>query len=377
MRVDPSSIRVVGGDGGGTRLRLALADGAGRILSRRMGPPGLVEPGGEARVAARITDEVTALAREVGAPLPVDAICIGLAGVGRTERAEAVRSALEAAGVARRVQVVTDAAVALRDAFGAGVGILLIAGTGSVALARRPDGEIGRAGGWGSLLGDEGSGYRLGLEGLRAGLRGRDGRGPVTALATELAGALRGGLGEGASRAGAGAAGERSKGVGAGAGDGDGAGAGAGGTGTPEGLLTWAERAGKGQVAALAPHVIRLAQEGDGVARTLVEQALADLVAHVEALREWAASSLAVDGGGPKGGMAAVARGADGGKEVRGAVDGGAVIPVALSGGLLSPGGPLRDAILALLTARGIPVREGPVDAARGAVAMALEGVSI
>lgn len=309
MRADPSSIRVVGGDGGGTRLRLALADGAGRILSRRMGPPGLVEPGGEAQVAARITHEVTALAREVGAPLPVDAVCVGLAGVGRTDRAEAVRAALEAGGVARRVQVVTDAAVALRDAFGAGAGILLIAGTGSVALARRPDGEIGRAGGWGSLLGDEGSGYWLGLEGLRAGLRGWEGRGPVTTLAPELARAA--------------------------------------GAGKPDGLLPWAEMAGKGEVAALAPQVIRLAQEGDGVARTLVEQALADLVAHVEALREWAAGGA------------------------------GTVIPVALGGGLLSPGGPLRDAILALLTARGIPVREGPVDAARGAVAMALDGVSI
>ena len=302
---DPSAIRVVGGDGGGTRLRLALADGQGRILSRRMGPPGLVEPGGEARVAARITDEVRALAKEVGARLPLDAICVGLAGVGRTERARAVREGLEAGGVARRVQVITDAAVALQDAFGSGSGILLIAGTGSVALARHPDGRVSRVGGWGALLGDEGSGYRLALEGLRAGLRGWDGRGPVTAIGMELARAV--------------------------------------GAASPEGLLSWSEQAGKGQVAALTPHVIRLAQEGDAVARGLVEEALNDLLAHVEALR--------------------------------GAV-GSAAIPVALSGGLLSPGGPLRDAILALLTTRGFPVREGPVDAARGAVTLALEGLS-
>ncbi|TVR63542.1 MAG: hypothetical protein EA422_09300 [Gemmatimonadales bacterium] len=315
-------LRVVGGDGGGTRLRLALADGAGRVLARRTGPPGLVEPGREGAAAARVAAELTALAAETGAPLPVDALCVGLAGVGRPERARRVQEALVAARVAHRVQVVTDAAVALRDAFGAGPGILLIAGTGSVALARDVHGGVRRTGGWGALLGDEGSGYGLGLGGLRAALRGWEGRGPGTSLSAELVRAL--------------------------------------GVTTPADFLPWTEGAGKGEVAALAPLVIRSAQEGDRVARELVEAALAALVAHVEALSRPPAS------GDPLQGAVQGSAGPNG--ELR--------LPIALAGGLLSPGGPLRDAILALLTTRGFPVREGPVDAARGGVELALASLS-
>ena len=309
------SVRVVGGDGGGTRLRLALADGAGRILARRTGPPGLVEAGKEDRAATRVVAELQALASQSGTALPVDALCVGLAGVGRPERARLVQTALVAAGVAGRVQVVTDAAVALRHAFGSRSGILLIAGTGSVALARDSSGAVRRVGGWGSLLGDDGSGYGLGLGGLRAALRGWEGRGPGTALSHELSQAL--------------------------------------GVPSPAGFLSWTEEAGKGMVAALAPLVVRMAQEGDEVARGLVEGAVAALVAHVEALMP-----------DPDPGRAGQGSGATRHRP-----------PVALAGGLLSTGGPLRDAILAILATRGFPVREGPVDAARGAVDLALESL--
>src|SRR5581483_5378036 len=67
-----------------------------------------------------------------------------------------------------------------------GWGVALVAGTGSMAFARAPDGRTARAGGWGYLLGDEGSGYALALAALRAVVRDADGRGPATRLTSRL-----------------------------------------------------------------------------------------------------------------------------------------------------------------------------------------------
>jgi N-acetylglucosamine kinase-like BadF-type ATPase len=76
----------------------------------------------------------------------------------------------------------TDARIALEGAFGAGPGVILIAGTGSIVLGKRADGEIIRVGGWGRVLGDEGSGYFLGLEALKAVSKEFDGLSEATLL---------------------------------------------------------------------------------------------------------------------------------------------------------------------------------------------------
>jgi N-acetylglucosamine kinase-like BadF-type ATPase len=150
-------------------------------------------------------------------------------------------------GVARRTRVLTDAEVAFVDAFGEGSGILLIAGTGSVALARGDrGGELMRVGGWGALLGDEGSGYRVGLEGLQAGIRAAEDRGPPTALTEALFAQT--------------------------------------GTDSLGKLLSWSRNAGKSGVASLAPTVVRIADAGDPVAEELVERAIAALVDHIRTL---------------------------------------------------------------------------------------------
>ncbi|MGH7445112.1 MAG: N-acetylglucosamine kinase, partial [Longimicrobiales bacterium] len=179
---------------------------------------------------------------------PVDVLCCALAGAGRAELREAVRAELAREQIARSVVVITDAEAALADAFDDAPGILLIAGTGSIAWGRGEDGRLERCGGWGALLGDEGSGYAIGLAGLRASVRAEDGRAPATQLRAELLRTLE--LRE-----------------------------------TSE-LIGWVAHASKAAVAALAPVVLQAAAAGDDVACTLRDEAASALVAHVTVLRE-------------------------------------------------------------------------------------------
>jgi N-acetylglucosamine kinase-like BadF-type ATPase len=90
------------------------------------------------------------------------------------------------ANLAAQVDVTTDAAILLAAGTPDNWGIAVVAGTGSIAYGRSPDGRTARAGGWGYLLGDEGSGYALVIAALRAVLCGADGRGPETRLGPSL-----------------------------------------------------------------------------------------------------------------------------------------------------------------------------------------------
>ena len=86
----------------------------------------------------------------------------------------------------RSTRVVTDVELVLAAGAPDGIGIALVAGTGSIAFGRAPNGRTARAGGWGHLFGDEGSGYALVIAALSALTHAADGRGPQTALASLL-----------------------------------------------------------------------------------------------------------------------------------------------------------------------------------------------
>ncbi len=88
--------------------------------------------------------------------------------------------------LAATVDVIEDAALLLAAGTPDGWGVAVVAGTGSMAFARAADGRTARAGGWGPLLGDEGSGYAIALAGLRAAARAADGRAPATPLTDRL-----------------------------------------------------------------------------------------------------------------------------------------------------------------------------------------------
>jgi N-acetylglucosamine kinase-like BadF-type ATPase len=172
----------IGIDGGGTRARALLVDGDGREIARANGPAGIIDAADPVRGAQAAIELVRSLAAEARVTLPVRRLCCGLAGAGRgTERA-AVRVTLLMAGVAEDVIVTGDADAAMADAFDAEPGVLLIAGTGSIAWARAADGRTLQVGGWGRLIGDEGSGFAVGVEAVRAVLRAWDGRSPDTSL---------------------------------------------------------------------------------------------------------------------------------------------------------------------------------------------------
>lgn len=114
-------------------------------------------------------------------------VCAGVAGAGRSSDQDAlaqrIREIIEAAHpeISLSILVVHDAAIALEAAFEGESGIIAISGTGSVGFGRTPDGKLERVGGWGYLLGDEGSGNAIGVRGLRAVCAALDG-GPETSL---------------------------------------------------------------------------------------------------------------------------------------------------------------------------------------------------
>ena len=181
---------VLGVDGGGSRTRAWIArDEAGAVPIGR-GVAGCSNPTvrGLDQALDSIERAVERARREAGDP-ELDAACLCLAGCGM----DAVRDLLAARLVhlARRVSVKDDAAAVLALA-GPGEALALIAGTGSLCVARDARGALHRAGGLGQMLGDEGSAYAVANEGARAALRAVDGRGEPTSLVEAFGAALGG-----------------------------------------------------------------------------------------------------------------------------------------------------------------------------------------
>jgi glucosamine kinase len=177
---------VLGVDAGGTDCRAVLVREGEIVLRRRLGPLNVL-------LHSDALDRLAALILETGAV----AAGLGLAGVRTTADANRIAAELRArTGVP--VTVADDTEAALAGAFRGGPGLVVIAGTGSGALGRNAEGRAARVGGHGYLLGDEGGGYWIGREAVRAALRAADGTGPPTALAAvvreafgDLAGAVQ------------------------------------------------------------------------------------------------------------------------------------------------------------------------------------------
>jgi len=171
---------VLGIDAGGTKTVCLLADESGRVLAEARGGGANLQAAGELeveKVLHRVMED--ALGERDIRP---DAICLGIAGVDRAGDADAVRGIMRRIGVKTRVLVVNDALVALTAGAGDGPGVVVVAGTGSIAYGRDDGGRAARSGGWGYLLGDEGGGFWIGRAALAAVVRQYDGRGPATLL---------------------------------------------------------------------------------------------------------------------------------------------------------------------------------------------------
>src|SRR5438046_1321498 len=300
----PSAV-LLGADAGGSHSTGVVATVALTILGRADGPGAAMKPGGAAASAVVLAETARRAASQTGIDLPVDRAVVGAAGAGRAQEQGELEAALVQAGLAQRVRVMADAEIALSTAFADGTGIIVSAGTGSIAYARDPAGQLHRAGGYGWQLGDEGGGYWLGRRALDIAARAQDGRAEGSTLLARLLGAL--------------------------------------GLQTFDDLVRWTATATPAQVAALAPHVLNAAGDGEVVAQRAVEDAARELVALVVALERH--------------------------------YPGTAPVSVAMAGGLLVAHSPLADAFRTRLAAQSKRARlvSTTVDTPVGALKLAAE----
>jgi N-acetylglucosamine kinase-like BadF-type ATPase len=174
-------MHVLGIDAGGTKTVALLADAGGRIVGEGRAGGANLQAHGELEVE-KILHGVIDLALGERAAVPA-AVCLGVAGVDRKDDGQVIREIMKRLGFRSHTVIVNDALIALVAGNGGlGPGIVLVSGTGSIAYGVSRRGVAARAGGWGSSLGDEGSGYWIGRRVLAAVVRDADGRGPRTAL---------------------------------------------------------------------------------------------------------------------------------------------------------------------------------------------------
>jgi N-acetylglucosamine kinase-like BadF-type ATPase len=173
----------IGIDGGGTKTEGVLVAVDGREIARAVsGPSNLHAVGLKATATSleAVLDQLRQAARSAG--VEACAVGLGMAGAARPGDRRALHALLSDIPGLPQVTITHDAEAALVGGLGCRCGVVLIAGTGAIAYGVNERGESYRADGWGSLLGDEGGGYWIGREGLRAAVRACDGRGPPTAL---------------------------------------------------------------------------------------------------------------------------------------------------------------------------------------------------
>lgn len=241
---------VMGVDGGGSTVRVAIFDAALNPLVEVTGPnvnPSVI---GLDPARDRVHAAIHAALDQAGLPADaIGAVGLGIAGAADTHAGPWVRGTAAAVLPAACIVTSADYEIALVGAHGQPYGALVLAGTGSVAYGINAQGQKKLVSGWGYLLGDEGSGYWLGAQGLRAATRMVDGRGPATQLTARLLDALA--------------------------------------LEKPLDLIAWLYRGEEPRmkaVAALAPLVLDSAASGDAVARRIVEQGALELALAIRAV---------------------------------------------------------------------------------------------
>jgi N-acetylglucosamine kinase-like BadF-type ATPase len=173
-------------DGGGTKTQALIADLEGKVIARGLGPDSNQHRVGFDRFCKALTTAIDGALRNVLGPRAlgdgiwrearIAAACFGLAGVDGPEDEAQVSAWIKTQKITPAFVVVNDSELVLAAGTPAGWGVALISGTGSVCLGRSHDGRNLRVGGWGPLMGDEGSGYQIALSALHAVTQTADGR---------------------------------------------------------------------------------------------------------------------------------------------------------------------------------------------------------
>ena len=172
----------LGVDGGQSHTRAVVGDSAGKVIGR--GAAGPANHAGDERGRENLQRAVSyAVGEALGgagrdlATTRFAAACFGLSG-GTAEK----RAIIEGVISTRKLEIVTDAEIALLGGIGGKPGIVVLAGTGSMACGKNAAGKTARAGGWGYVFGDEGGAFGIVRQALRAALRQEEGWGTETAL---------------------------------------------------------------------------------------------------------------------------------------------------------------------------------------------------
>ena len=227
----------LGVDGGGTKTHAVIVDESGHERGRGHAASANITAVGTETAVANILAAVHAAQQSAGHTAPLAGAWLGLAGIDRPEDAAALRPRLCA--VATTLRLTNDGELVL-GALERGQGVALIAGTGSIAFGRGIHGDPLRAGGWGHVMGDEGSGYDIGRRALRAVTRASDGRGRPTVLVERILAHWR--------------------------------------LDRPDELIDYVHRTvGSAEIAALAPLVLRAARECDETAAEIAQSAADEL----------------------------------------------------------------------------------------------------
>jgi N-acetylglucosamine kinase-like BadF-type ATPase len=175
----------LGVDGGQSSTTALIADDTGKVLGVGRGGPcnhvGAAEGRKKFINAIQGCLEAASHQASLDAPVHFAAACLGFSG-GPVDKEAILREILRC----DQLTVTTDALIALSGATAGQPGVIVIAGTGSIAFGRNAEGRTARAGGWGYIFGDEGGGFDLTRQALRAALRSEEGWGPPTALHERL-----------------------------------------------------------------------------------------------------------------------------------------------------------------------------------------------
>jgi N-acetylglucosamine kinase-like BadF-type ATPase len=177
-------MNVLGIDAGGTKTVCLLSDRERHIVAESRGPGANLQSSGELELEKVLYQVMESVLGD--RPARPAAICLGIAGVDREDDARVVREIMRRISPGSRVLVVNDALVALVAGVGRAPGIVVMSGTGSIAYGRDGRNRAARAGGWGHVIGDEGSGYWIGRHAVMAVVRAVDGRGPRTRLTEDV-----------------------------------------------------------------------------------------------------------------------------------------------------------------------------------------------
>ncbi len=227
----------LGIDGGGTKTKCVVSDQSDMLGSAVAGGSNIVRIG-EAKARRNLHAAIIESCQMAQlSPAQIGSACIGVAGVSATGVGEKVRAIL-AELVSGRIQVVGDMDIAMEAAFGNGPGVLVVAGTGSIAVGRDRHGKTARVGGWGYAISDEGSGHWIGRESVGRALHSWD-TDDATALPKMVQEAWK--------------------------------------VRTPEEVVRIANASPPPNFAELFPHVLKLANKGDQRACQILEDAAAEL----------------------------------------------------------------------------------------------------